>query len=459
MNKKKIIIFGVIAAVIIYNLVYYIQDRMNSDLIIASGNVEVTEANIGFKISGRIAELLADEGQKVTKGEKLARIDDAEQKSIVMQNRSALNEAVARLEELRAGARPQEIKQAELSVKSAEASMFEAEAKLDELRKGLRPQEIEQLQQNVKSQEAVLSESEARLDEMKKGSRPQEIEQAQANLQQAQVELDKAKKDLDRADTLFKNGAVSASQFDAVKSAYDTRLAQYKNASEKLSLAKEGSRKEQILASEQRVEQAKAALSNSKEKLSMAREGATKEELRGSEQRLEQARASYEKAKESLSLVKEGARKEEIKISEQRVEQARAILNTMEERLKDTVLIAPMSGVVLKKNIELGETVGQGIPIYTIGDLENPVIKIYVKETKLGLIKLGQKAEITTDSYPGKKYEGTVTYISSEAEFTPKNIQTKEERIKLVFGVKVSVKNEKDEIKPGMPADVKIILK
>jgi HlyD family secretion protein len=84
---------------------------------------------------------------------------------------------------------------------------------------------------------------------------------------------------------------------------------------------------------------------------------------------------------------------------------------------------------------------------------------VYVKEDKLGVVKLGQKAEVRTDSYPGKTYEGTVTYISSEAEFTPKNVQTQEERVKLVFAVKVRVKNVNNELKPGMPADVKILLK
>jgi HlyD family secretion protein len=96
--------------------------------------------------------------------------------------------------------------------------------------------------------------------------------------------------------------------------------------------------------------------------------------------------------------------------------------------------------------------------VFTIGDLENPWIKVYVKEDKLGLVKLGQQAEIMVDTYPGKKYDGTVTYISFDAEFTPKNVQTKEERVKLVFGIKVSVKNMNNELKPGMPADVRIIV-
>ena len=139
--------------------------------------------------------------------------------------------------------------------------------------------------------------------------------------------------------------------------------------------------------------------------------------------------------------------------------QTRAALAASQDRLRDMVITAPVSGVVLRKNSEAGETVAAGAAVYSLGDLESPWIKVYVKEDKLGLVKLGQKAEVITDSFPKKRYEGTVTMISSEAEFTPKNVQTREERVKLVFGVKVSVKNENDELKPGMPADVKIILR
>jgi len=133
-------------------------------------------------------------------------------------------------------------------------------------------------------------------------------------------------------------------------------------------------------------------------------------------------------------------------------------MNTSEERLKDTTLYAPISGVVLRKNVELGEILSAGTPVFTIGDLENPWVKVYVKEDKLGQVKLGHKADVRVDSFKNKTYEGTVTFISSEAEFTPKNVQTEEERVKLVFGVKVKVKNENGELKPGMPADVRITM-
>jgi HlyD family secretion protein len=183
------------------------------------------------------------------------------------------------------------------------------------------------------------------------------------------------------------------------------------------------------------------------------------------------AEAEYEKARKDFdryrALFQEGAvtaqqldaarKAHDVALSQ--VDQARAALRTDEVRLKDTVADSPVSGIVLSKNVEQGETVAAGVAVYSLGDLDNPWVKVYVNETKLGLVKLGQKARIFTDTYPGKAYEGKVTYIASEAEFTPKNVQTKEERVKLVFGVKVSVTNVNNELKPGMPADVKIDLK
>jgi HlyD family secretion protein len=326
--RKALFVLGILLVVGLGAfLLSYFRELREEGVLALSGNVEVTEYDMGFKFSGRVERLFTDEGQKVTKGEPLAALDGAELESQVAQAR------------------------------------------------------------------AYVKEAEVRLKELKAGSRPQEIGQARANLGFVEAELEKARKDFERAERLFRQDAISVSQFDAAKSVYDSRVAQQKST------------------------------------------------------------------QELLSMVKEGPRKEDISAAEQRVSQARAALLTAEERLKDTVIYAPVSAVVIRKNIELGETVGTGIPVFTLGDLEDPWIKVYVKEDKLGLVKLGQKAKITVDSYPGKVYEGTVTFISSEAEFTPKNVQTKEERVKLVFGVKVRVKNINDELKPSMPADVRILLR
>ena len=178
----------------------------------------------------------------------------------------------------------------------------------------------------------------------------------------------------------------------------------------------------------------------------------------------ERSRKDYERAvalveKEVIPPQQLDAAKKSYDATIAQLRQTRAALAASQDRLRDMVITAPVSGVVLRKNSEAGETVAAGAAVYSLGDLENPWIRVYVKEDKLGLVKLGQKAEVMTDSFPNKTYLGIVTMISSEAEFTPKNVQTQEERVKLVFALKVSVKNENGELKPGMPADVKIILR
>ena len=324
--KKKIILFGILVAAAAVAALFLGGFWKESDdgTILLSGNVEVTKVDTGFKLSGRVVELLTDEGYAVEKGQKLAVLDGAELRGMVSQSRASVSEAVTKLEELRAG------------------------------------------------------------------SRPQEIAVASANMKAAEAELVKARKDFERAERLFKQEAIAVSQLDAFRSAYESRA--------------------------------------------------------------EQVRA----AQEQLSLLKEGPRKEVIKAAEDRERQARAALGVIEERFGDTVLYAPVSGVVLKKNIEVGEVVQPGTPVFTVGEVDDPWIKVYVKSDRIGLVKLGQKAAVSVDSYKGKVYEGVVSYISDQTEFTPKTVQTQEERVKLVFGVKVRVRNVNQELKPGMPADVKI---
>ncbi len=186
--------------------------------------------------------------------------------------------------------------------------------------------------------------------------------------------------------------------------------------------------------------------------------------VRNAEAEFEKARKDHDRYRSlsqdgAISTQQLDASQKAYDVSRSQFDQARAALRTAEVRLDDMTLDAPVSGIVLARNAEPGETVAAGVAVYSLGDLANPWVKVYVSETKLGLVKLGQKAEVSVDTFPGKAYEGRVTYIASEAEFTPKNVQTHEERVKLVFGVKVSVTNRNDELKPGMPADVKINLR
>ncbi|MBM3775168.1 MAG: HlyD family efflux transporter periplasmic adaptor subunit, partial [Acidobacteria bacterium] len=136
----------------------------------------------------------------------------------------------------------------------------------------------------------------------------------------------------------------------------------------------------------------------------------------------------------------------------------RAQAGIAQSELDDAVAIAPIAGVVLVKSAEVGEILAAGTTILTIGDIERPWLRGYIPETHLGRVKLGTRVKVTADSFPGKVYWGEVTYISPEAEFTPKQIQTQEERVKLVYRVKVSIDNPNQELKANMPADAEIVL-
>ena len=139
-------------------------------------------------------------------------------------------------------------------------------------------------------------------------------------------------------------------------------------------------------------------------------------------------------------------------------EQNKATVELIRAQLENTILRSPIRGIVLEKNTNPGEVVFPGIALLTLADLSTVWLKIYINEPQLGWVKLGQKAEVKVDSYPEKTFQGKVVNISDKAEFTPKDIQTKEERVKLVFGVKISLENPEQELKPGMPADAEIVL-
>lgn len=171
------------------------------------------------------------------------------------------------------------------------------------------------------------------------------------------------------------------------------------------------------------------------------------------------SRAQARQAGEALALVRKGPRRERIDQGRARLRETEAALALALERLGYATLTAPVAGTVLSKNVEPGEQVAAGTPVITIGELDSVWMRAFIAETDLGRIKLGQQARVTTDTWPGKVYDGTVTFIASEAEFTPKNVQTSKERVKLVYRIKITLPNPHRELKPGMPADAEILLK
>ncbi|MFA5157125.1 MAG: efflux RND transporter periplasmic adaptor subunit [Candidatus Omnitrophota bacterium] len=184
--------------------------------------------------------------------------------------------------------------------------------------------------------------------------------------------------------------------------------------------------------------------------------------LKAAEYDYELSRLDYQRAKNlfeagAVSAQKRDEAQTKFDADRADVEQLKASLELAETRLGFAELASPLNGFVLVKSSLAGEVVQPGTPVFTAIDLNNIWVTAYINETDLARVKLNQEAEVVTDTYPGKKYKGRVSFISSEAEFTPKTIQTTEERVKLVYRIKVRVDNSSLELKPGMPADAYII--
>ena len=276
---------------------------------------------------------------------------------------------------------------------------------------------------DIEQRRADLASNEARLAELNNGARPQEKLDARAAVEAAQSELDRAKKDWDRSQTLFKNDDISAAQFDQYRNRWESAQAAVKSATEREALVLAGPRAEVIKAQQGQVERARAAVKMAE---------ANSLEMKRREQDLATRRAEIARSTASIAMI--------------------------DSQLADTIVASPVDGVVLVKAADVGEVLAPGTTVVTVGDIDHPWLRGYVNETDLGKVKLGAKAKVTTDSYKGKVYQGRVTFISSEAEFTPKQIQTEQERVKLVYRIKIEMDNPRRELKSNMPADAEIVL-
>jgi len=156
----------------------------------------------------------------------------------------------------------------------------------------------------------------------------------------------------------------------------------------------------------------------------------------------------------NLAVTQLKTSKSNLQAAQMKKKQIEANLKLVESQIKDATIISPASGIVINKFIEKGENVAMGLPIVTIADLTKLWIKLYVTAPQLGFIQLGETAEIRVDSFPERRFDGKIIWISSKAEFTPKNIQTKEARADLVYAVKIEISNPDLLLKIGMPADI-----
>lgn len=305
-----------------------------------SGTIEVTQVDLAFKIPGRLLERVVDEGDRVTAGQVVARLDEVDQR---------------------------------LQVARAEAQAASAKAFLTKLESGSRAEEVVRARAQLQQARAAAKAS---------GSR-----------------LKLAQDDLARSKDLRDQEVISQQKFDELQTVYETAF---------------NSRRE--------------------------------------------AAARVRSAKANLDLVLAGPRKEEIEQARAQLNAAEQALSLARQQLADTVLKSPTAGVVLSKAAEPGAYLNPGTPVITVGRLDQVWLRGYINETDLGRIRLHQPARVSTDTYPGKVYPGKVSFISDMAEFTPKAVQTYQERVKLMYRIKISLDNPRQELKAGMPADAVVQL-
>ena len=319
---------------------------------------------------------------------------------------------------------------ARMAAEELEARVNQIQASLDGITSQTRQQQaaLEMRRDVVENQirQARGQADAARMvaERLREGSRPQEIRVAEAAVTQAEAELERRRNEHQRMAKLLEAGAISKQEYDVARTTLVSAESALQTARERLALTREGPRREEIAEADARLRSAEAGVG-------IAESG--QKEIEIQQEVLEAARA--------------------------RERELRAQLEAARTQLGYTEVRSPLDGVVLLKNVESGEVVSPGTPVVTVGDIQNLWMNIYIPETQTGLVKLGQSVSVRVDSFPDETFAGKVTFISSESEFTPKTIQTREERVKLVYRVKVSLENTQQKLKPGMPADAEIQLR
>jgi len=364
--------------------------KSDDGILRASGTIEATKVDVSFQIGGRVAEVMATEGLPLKAGDVLARLDANELEAHVKQILASLDVVLSQT----------------LQQKSTV-----------DMRNDMVESTINQSHSETEAARVTV-------ERVRNGSRPEEIRVAEAAATQAEADLARRKSDFERISGLKDKGVISNQEFDAAQSAYRMSETAVAAARERLALAREGSRREDLAEAEARLRAVQAA------------------------------GAVAEAGRKSITIERQGL--ETLRAHQRELE---AQLDAAKTQLTYTQIHAPLDGVVLTKNVESGEVVNPGTPVVSIANIDALWMNIYIPETQTGFVKLGQTVRVRVDSFPNETFNGKISFVSSESEFTPKTIQTPEERIKLVYRVKVSLENTGQRLKPGMPADAEIVLK
>lgn len=375
-----------------------------------SGEIEGTQATVIAELSGRVMEISADEGDTVRAGQALIKLDDATLAAQVKQAQAALSAAQASLVQVQAGARAEEISaaaaaldQAIVERNGAELACQDADAILHD------PQQLD-AQLDAARTAAKLAE--------------QNVVSAQAKLAEAKWWRDFYEDDPGRHDSLDKQIAIAQRQVEAAQAQLDGANAQVR--------ALEAMRRTPVTL------QAQANSARSAYSMTLAR---------------------VPVAEAALAELKAGPTPEEIAFAKAQVHQALAHLALAQAYASRTILDAPLDGIVSSRSIHIGETAQPGVALMTITNLDQVTIVIYVPQEQLPSVQLGAPVQVYVDAYPGETFNGQVTFIADQAQFTSRDTQAQEDRANVVFAVKVRLPNADHRLKAGMTADAVIEVK
>jgi HlyD family secretion protein len=481
---RRIAPLVILIALVVTALVYLFQVSRaeESQLLQATGTVEAIEVVVAPERAGKVTEVLVDEGDRIEPGDVLFRLDDEILQAQRQRAVKAIDTAMAQLALVRAGATPEDIAAAEAAVVAAQGSVAAAETALKQAEiNASNARTVEQAESSVAAAEANLAQAEATaertrsdlararadLSRIQSGARPEEIARLQALLDQAQanylffenIHLDQfIDKDIGGAPE-----ERARFQMDSARGARDAALAQ-------LDLALAGASPEEIAAAaamvsaaqaqvvmaEAGVQAAEAALAQSQAnpETTQAQVALADSGVAAAEVQVEIAKGQLSQAEAHRDRLRAGSTVEEIAVLEAQVDQAQAELSLIDTQLAQLVVRAAVPGVILSRSIQPGEVVQPGSVAFTIGQLDDLTITVYIKEDRYGQINLGDRAQVTVDSFPRRQFDAVVIRIADRAEFTPSNVQTEEGRRNTVFAVKLTVDDPEGSLKPGIPADV-----
>ncbi len=388
------------------------QARPGEVGLVASGTIEARQVRLAAEVGGRIVELTAEEGQAVKAGQVLLRLDDSLLQAQREQAQAAIAAAQAQRDLLAAGARPEQLDAARAAISITHAALTAAEADLSRLTAGASYADIAAAQ-------AALAQAQA------------QVKAAEAAQRVAQEQYDKT---LQCVEIRKPDGST-----EQICPALGTpeELSRYN-----LNAANEA------LAAARRSESAASA------RLAKLYSGASEEELSAAQARVAAAQAQVAQAQAQYDLLRAGPSQEQLAAAEAAVTQAQAALKVLDVQAEKLIVRSPIDGVVIARNVEPGQVLAPGAIAYIIGRLDELELVVYLPEDRYGQVRLGQTAQVTVDSWPGQVFTGAVVHIASQAEFTPRNVQTAEGRRIMMFAIKLNLPNPEGRLKPGMPADV-----